>query len=97
MNSPEIKKLEPLAEEILDEYSNSYSIVDKESLAKKIYNATHTNVVHGKWIPLDDNGNGWWQNGQRVFPKTCSACHCTFTLADKYKFCPECGCKMVKD
>ena len=94
MNSPEVKKLEPLAEEILEEYSRFYSVVDKESLAEKIYIATHPHQVEGCWIPLDDNGNGWWQNGQRVFPKVCSNCHCTFTYADKYKFCPECGCKM---
>ena len=47
----QIKQIEVLAEDILQEYTNCYSEVDKEVLAKMIYNAGYRKQ---EWISVDD-------------------------------------------
>ena len=50
--SKEMQLIEDLAEEILQEYTNCYSEVDKEVLAKMIYNACCRK--QSEWISVDE-------------------------------------------
>jgi predicted amidophosphoribosyltransferase len=57
--------------------------------AESIYNAGYRKKVKGVWIDLPDNGNGWYQNGQLIHPKSCSACGDVYSRS--YAYCPSCG------
>ena len=63
-------------------------------LAEALYNAGYRKQSEGEWRDLPDSGNGWFQNGQRIFPKHCSICGEIYSYASKYNFCPNCGAKM---
>lgn len=54
----QIEEIEVLAEDILQEYTNCYSEVDKEVLAKMIYNAGYRKQ---EWISVEDRLPDKWQ------------------------------------
>lgn len=64
-----------------------------ECIANAIINNGYRKQREGEWIDLPDYGNGWFQNGQRIFPKSCSVCGGCISYGP-YKFCPNCGAKM---
>ena len=88
----QIKQIEELAEDILQEYTNCYSEVDKEVLVKMIYNAGYRKQKEGEWI-------------KHAASYECTACKEEFSVdgyAEDYDpitdwdlhFCPNCGAKM---
>lgn len=93
MKETELKPIEELAEEILQEYTNCYSEVDKEVLAKMIYTAGYRKQIEGEWTKHLDEWDCEYAK--------CSCCGEEFydssgedTIDIFYKFCPNCGAKM---
>ena len=92
----EMKQIEVLAEDILQEYTNCYSEVDKEVLAKMIYNADFRKQIDGEWLPSPDGIN----------PIRCNKCNMPAPFAFleddfgegfyryPWHYCPNCGAKM---
>ena len=83
MNKTEMRAYEELAEEILQEYTNCYSEVDKEVLAEMICNAGYRKQAEGEWISLEPE----------IGLFACSLCDHRILRA-KCNFCPNCGAKM---
>ena len=90
----QIKEIEVLAEDILQEYTNCYSEVDKEVLAEMIYTAGYRKQSEGEWIGKTDYaGYGYY----------CSNCNAVFRgenaewIAKEHLYCPKCGAYMRKE
>lgn len=87
------KEMESVIRDILNPFRDDIDI------EYEAWNLTHEEGWHkqikAEWIPLDDNGNGWFQNGKQVFPKYCSNCKNVFAYASNYFYCPNCGAKMI--
>ena len=84
----QMKQIEELAEDILQEYTNCYSEVDKEVLVKMIYNAGYRKQKEGEWIPNKLIGY--------AYAFYCSECGWVdgYPFNDRHKYCPNCGAKM---
>lgn len=91
IKSTDEKEMESVIRDILNPFREidieyeAWQLIEEEGWHKRI---------EAEWIPLDDNGNGWFQGGTQVFPKYCSNCKEVYTYASKYKYCPNCGAQM---
>ena len=86
------KQIEELAEEILQEYTNCYSEVDKEVLAKMICKAL-PKQSEGEWIVSKTEQA--WNNGEYPIERACSVCGLRRNIETQvaWNFCPNCGNK----
>lgn len=89
----QMKQIEELAEDILQEYTNCYSEVDKEVLVKMIYNAGYRKQKEGEWIEHIEKPD-WLEDDVEVFYE-CSVCETKSPAPTNY--CPNCGSKMKGD
>ena len=86
----QIEEIENLAEDILQEYTNCYSEVDKEVLAEMIYDAGYRKEIEGEWK----------RSKNCKYDYFCTACgvKSRFNIYRNHdmltKYCPHCGAKM---
>ena len=87
--SIEMRMIEELAEEILQEYTSCYSEVDQEVLAKMIYNAGYRKVKKGSWKVIRSSR----ENGKPSY--ICSVCGALYNEdVREWKGCPKCLSEM---
>lgn len=83
------KKIKQLAEDILQEFSSSYSEADQNFLERMIHDAWRIEQVEGEWV---------WISDDDVMCTTCGRVFNSNDNADaglsSWRFCPNCGAKM---